>query len=264
MNLDQKKYMYLFISVWIRLSLLADWLPMIYGWNWVTVVWLLSILIRPLFSKMDVKLRNHSQWKALDVPSNREHDKCRATLPAGTFWPTAYFVANCRRWGWGNGVKLCKVILPPSRCRMFQLWPPWAMAVVSGPGPDINTAPAFVMTRPPQETSPIWPLCIPKYAYPIAIDERKPLQSRANISALSGKALEGCSMFWIWFGRSELMGSGRIWPICFGSPCLTVLGVFYWKCLAGRQFPLSIASTPVFCLSDPCHLWEDLWELFCG
>lgn len=78
---------------------------------------------------------------------------------------------------------------------MFQLWPPSAMAVISGPGPDVNTAPAFVLTRPPQETSPIWPLSIPKYAYPIAIDECRPHQSRANISAPLGKASEGGLMF---------------------------------------------------------------------
>lgn len=78
---------------------------------------------------------------------------------------------------------------------MFQLWPPSVMPVVSGPGPDVNTAPAFVLTRPPQETSPVWPLCIPKHAYPMAIDECRALQSRANISALSGKASEGGSVF---------------------------------------------------------------------
>lgn len=104
-------------------------------------------------------------------------------------------------FGMGHGVKLWKVILPLSRCRMFQLWPPPAMAVVSGPGPDVNTAPVFVLTRPPQEASPIWALCIPKCAYPIAIDECRALQSRANISVLSGKASEGRPMFWMWFGE---------------------------------------------------------------
>lgn len=229
----------------------ANWLPMICGWNWVTAVLLLSVLIRPLFSKMDVKLGKHSQWKALNVPSNQEHDKAEPSYfaAAGTFWPAAYFVACCSE-GWGTGVKLCKVILPLSRCRMFQLWPPSVMAVVSGPGPDVNTAPVFVLTRPPQETSPIWLLCIPKYADPIAIDECRPLQSRANISALSGKTSETRSMFWIRLGRSVLMGSGRMWPICFGSRCLAVLGVFYLKCFAARRFLHSIAFMPFFCFSD--------------
>lgn len=74
----------------------------------------------------------------------------------------------------------CEVDLPLSRCRMFQLWPPSVRPVVSGRGPDVNTAPAFVSARPPQETSPVWPLCIPKHAYPMVIDECRALQSRAN------------------------------------------------------------------------------------
>lgn len=39
---------------------------------------------------------------------------------------------------------------------MFQLWPPSVSPVVSGLGPDVNTAPAFVSALPPQETSPVW------------------------------------------------------------------------------------------------------------
>lgn len=103
----------------------------------------------------------------------------------------------------------CEVDLPLSRCRMFQLRPPSVRPVVSGPGPDVNTAPAFVLARPPQETSPVWPLCIPKHAYPMAIDECRPFQSRANISqgpTCSGKTSEGGFMFWIWFGGSRLRG----------------------------------------------------------
>lgn len=53
---------------------------------------------------------------------------------------------------------------------MFQLRPPSVRPVVSGPGPDVNKAPAFVLAPPPQETSPVWPLCITKHAYPMAID----------------------------------------------------------------------------------------------
>lgn len=212
---------------------------MIYGWNWVTLhstaVWLLSPNLTP-FRRVHVKIRKTLTIKrtecsfnsrAWQIPSyfarcDTLSFKLREALH---FQPVGYFVVWSSE-GWGRGVKLCVVILPLSRCRMFQLWPPSAMAVVSGPGPDVNTAPAFVLTRPPQETSPIWLLCIPKYAYPIAIDECRPLQSRANISSLSGKASEGRSMFWIWFGRSALMGSGRIWPIRVGSPCLAVSGVF--------------------------------------
>lgn len=105
----------------------------------------------------------------------------------------------------------CEVDLPLSRCRMFQLRPPSVRPVVSGPGPDVNTAPAFVLAQPPQETSPVWPLCIPKHAYPMAIDECRALQSRANISqgpACPGKTSEGGLMFWIRFGGSGLRGVG--------------------------------------------------------
>lgn len=105
----------------------------------------------------------------------------------------------------------CEVDLPLSRCRMFQFQPPSVRPVVSGPGPDVNTAPAFVLARPPQETSPVWPLFIPKHAYPMAIDECRALQSRANISqgpACSGKTSEGGFMFWIRFGGSGIRGVG--------------------------------------------------------
>lgn len=92
----------------------------------------------------------------------------------------------------------CEVDLPPSRCRMFQLRPPSVRPVVSGPSPDLNTAPVFVLDQPPQETSPVWSLCIPKHAYPMVIDECRALQSRANISqgpGDSGKTSEGGFMF---------------------------------------------------------------------
>lgn len=81
---------------------------------------------------------------------------------------------------------------------MFPLGPPSVRPVVSGPGPDVNTAPAFVSAGPLQETSPVWPPSVPKHAYPMAIDECRALQSRANISegpTLSGKASEGGLMF---------------------------------------------------------------------
>lgn len=102
---------------------------------------------------------------------------------------------KCKAAAWS-----CEVDLPLSRCRMFQLRPPSVRPVVSGPGPDVNTAPAFVLAQPPQEASPVWPLFIPKHAYPMAIDECRALQSRANISqgpACSGKTSEGGFMFWI-------------------------------------------------------------------
>lgn len=107
----------------------------------------------------------------------------------------------------------CEVDLPLSRCRMFQLRPPSVSPVVSGPGPDVNTAPAFVLAQPPQETSPVWSPCIPKHAYPMAIDECRALQSRANISqwpACSGRTSEGGLMFlrsqgwWEWEGLTYM------------------------------------------------------------
>lgn len=104
----------------------------------------------------------------------------------------------------------CEVDLPPSRGRMFQLRPPSVRPVVSGPDPDVNTAPAFVLTQPLWETSPVWPLCIPKHAYPIVI-ECSTLQSRANTSqgpACSGKTSEVGFMLWIWFEGSGLRGAG--------------------------------------------------------
>lgn len=106
---------------------------------------------------------------------------------------------------------------------MFQLRPPSVRPVVSGPGPDVNTAPAFVLAQPPQETSPVWPLCIPKHAYPMAIDECRALQSRANISqgpAFSGKTSEGGFMFWIWIGGSGLRGVGVSDLYALGLPVL--------------------------------------------
>lgn len=102
------------------------------------------------------------------------------------------------------------------------------------------------------------PLCIPKYAYPIAIDECRPLQSRANISAPLGKASEGCSMFWTRFGRLVLLGSGRIYMLWLSLSCC--FRGLYIKCFAGRQFLHSIVSMPFFYASDPCLLWGDLWE----
>lgn len=88
----------------------------------------------------------------------------------------------------------CEADLPLSRCRMFQLRPPSVSPVVSGPSPDVNTAPAFVSPRPPQETSPVWPPRVPNHAYAMATDECRGLQSRTNVSeapALSGKPSEG-------------------------------------------------------------------------
>lgn len=90
------------------------------------------------------------------------------------------------------------------------------------------------------------PLCIPKYAYPIAIDECRPLQSRANSSAPLGKASEGQSMFWIWFRRSVLIGSGRIYMLwVFLSCCFRGL---YVKLFVGRPFLRSIAFMSFFFL----------------
>lgn len=88
----------------------------------------------------------------------------------------------------------CEAQLPLSRCRMFQLGPPSVSPVVSGLSPDVNTAPAFVSSGPPQETSPVWPPNVPKHGYPMAADECRGLQSRTNISEapdLSGKPSEG-------------------------------------------------------------------------
>lgn len=92
-------------------------------------------------------------------------------------------------------VQSCKADLPPSRCRMFPLRPPSVSTVVSGQSPDVNTAPVFVSARPLQEASPVWPLCIPKHAYPMATDECRALQSRSNIlqgpSVLAGNTWDG-------------------------------------------------------------------------
>lgn len=78
----------------------------------------------------------------------------------------------CKAAAWS-----CEVDLPLSRCRMFQLRPPSVRSVVSGPGPDVNTAPVFVLARPPQETSPVWSLCIPKHAYPMVIMNVEPFKA---------------------------------------------------------------------------------------
>lgn len=89
----------------------------------------------------------------------------------------------------------CKADLPPSRCLMFQLRPPSVSTVVSGQSPDVNTAPVFVSARPLQEASPVWPLCSPKHAYPMASDECRALQSRSDIlrgpSVLAGSTSDG-------------------------------------------------------------------------
>lgn len=125
-----------------------------------------------------------------------------------------------------------EVDLPLSRCRMFQLRPPSDRPVVSGPGPDVNTAPAFVLAWPPQEASPVWPLCVPKHAYPMATEGCRALQSRANISqepGVSGKTSEGGFMFWAWFGGLWLKGSEGMWCICTGSSCSAVLKVCWWE-----------------------------------
>lgn len=101
---------------------------------------------------------------------------------------------KCKRAAWS-----CEVDLPPSRCRMFQLRPPSVRPVVSGPGPDVNTAPVFVLAQPLQETSPVWAPCIPKHAYPMAIDKRRALQRRENILQVQEETSEGGLLFWTQF-----------------------------------------------------------------
>lgn len=98
----------------------------------------------------------------------------------------------------------CEVDLPLSRCRMFQLRPPSVRPVVSGPGPDVNTAPVFVLARPSQETSPVWPLCIPKHTYPMAIDECRPSKQ--------SKYFTRTSMF-----RKDFRGRFHVLDLIWGS-----------------------------------------------
>lgn len=130
------------------------------------------------------------------------------------------------------GTLSCEADFPPSRCQLFQLRPPSGQPVVSGSGPDVNTAPAFVSAPPPQETSPVWPLHIPKHAYLIATDGCRALQSRANISQElggSGKTSEGGLVFWVWFEGVVAKGNRRVWAIRIGSSCPAAPKVCWWR-----------------------------------
>lgn len=118
-------------------------------------------------------------------------------------------------WSWSPSIQMSDVPAPAS------LWP----ACCFRPGPRCKHSPGLCMAPPPQEASPVWPLCIPKHAYPMATEWCGALQRRANISQGPGgsrKTSEGGLMFVAWFGGSWLNGSGRMWWICTGSSCAAV------------------------------------------
>lgn len=131
-----------------------------------------------------------------------------------------------------SGTLSCEVDFPPSRCQLFQLWPPSDWPVVSGSSPDVNTAPAFVFCSTTSGnfscTASLNPQTSLSYGHRWMKLFKAEQIFHKNVGG-SGKTSECGLMFWVWFEGVVANVSGRVWSICVGSSCPAAPKVCWWR-----------------------------------